>query len=61
MSLNYRKRITLGKHLTLNVSKKGLSSTIKLGPFSVNPKNKKMSVNLPGGWYYTKSFKKKKK
>ena len=59
MGLKYRKRIKLGKHVTLNVSKSGISTSIKVGKMTKNLKNKMTSINLPGGFFYTKNKKKK--
>ena len=59
MGLQFRKRIKLGKHLTLNISKSGISPSIKLGHTTRNLKSKKTTINLPGGLSYTINKKKK--
>lgn len=58
MGLKFKKQISLGKHLKANVSKSGVSFTFKAGPLSMNSKGRK-SINLPGGFYFTNSKKKK--
>lgn len=58
MGLNFRKRIKLGKHLTANISKKGVSFSAKLGRLTVNSKGQK-TLNLGKGFSYT--FKNKQK
>ena len=59
MGFRYRKRIKLGKHITLNVSKSGVSPNIKLRRNTHNLKNKTTTVRLGNGLSYV--FKKKKK
>ncbi len=59
MGLRYRKRIKLGKHITLNVSKSGISTSVKIGRATKNLKRKITSIDLPGGFSYTKNKKKK--
>ena len=58
MGIKFRKQISLGKHLKANVSKSGVSFSFKAGPLTINSKGRK-SVNLPGGFYFTKTKKKK--
>lgn len=59
MGLRYRKRIKLGKHITLNVSKSGISTSVKIGKMTKNLKRKITSIDLPGGFSYIKNKKKK--
>ena len=59
MGLRYRKRIKLGKHITLNISKSGVSTSVKIGRATKNLKRKITSIDLPGGFSYIKSKKKK--
>ena len=59
MSINFRKTISIGKHLKANVGKNGLNSfTVKVGPVSYNTKSHKTTVRLGKGLSYT--FGKKK-
>ena len=59
MGFRFRKRIKLGKHITLNVSKSGVSPSVKLGNVTRNLKNKTTTVRLGNGLSYV--FNKKKK
>lgn len=60
MGLRYKKRIKLGKHVTLNISKSGISPSVKIGKVTRNLKNKITTIDLPGGLFYVKNKKKKK-
>lgn len=61
MGWRFQKRIKINDLLTLNVSKKGVSPSIKLGPITINPKRKTTTVRIPGtGLSYVKSKKNKK-
>lgn len=55
MGLRYRRRISAGP-FRLNLSKSGVSTSIKLGNVTVNPKRRSVWMNLPGGLYYQKSY-----
>lgn len=61
MGLRYRKKIKLTKNISLNVSKSGISPSVKIGPITHNLKNKKTTVRLGNGWSYVFGGKKKKK
>ena len=61
MGFRYRKRIKLSKHITLNVSKSGVSPSVKLGRFTHNLKNKAITVRLGNGLSYVFNKKKKRK
>ena len=61
MGFRYRKRIKLGKLITLNVSKSGVSPSVKLGRITHNLKNKTTTVRLGNGLSYVFSKKKKRK
>jgi hypothetical protein len=59
MGLNYRKKRRLGPlPIWRNVSRsdagKTVSYSFKLGPFTWNSRTKKSTVDLPGGYSYTK-------
>lgn len=48
MSFRFRKRPRLGP-LRLNITERGLRSvSIKAGPFTWNPKRRRITTNLPG-------------
>lgn len=49
MGFRYRKRIKLGKYITLNISKSGISPSVKLGRITHNLKNKTTTVRLGNG------------
>lgn len=57
MGLNFRKTIKLGKRTKANVSKKGVSLSTKIGPFTFNSKGRG-SVKLGKGFNYTFKWKK---
>lgn len=59
MGFRFRKRINLGKHITLNVSKSGVSPSVKLERITRNLKTKTTTVRLGNGLSYV--FNKKKK
>lgn len=61
MGFRYRKRIKLGKHITLNISKSGISPSVKLGRITHNLKSKATTVRLGNGLSYIFGSKKKKK
>ena len=57
----YRKRIKLGKHITLNISKSGVSPSVKLGNITHNLKSKSTTVRLGNGLSYVFNKKKNRK
>ena len=59
MGLRYRKKIKLTKNISLNVSKSGISPSVKIGNITHNLKNKKTIVRLGNGWSYVFGGKKK--
>ena len=59
-NLNYRKRISLGKHVKANISKSGISLSTKVGPISLNSKKGITSIKTPiKGLTYRPSKKKR--
>ena len=60
MGISFRKRIKIGEGTYLNVSKKGVSVSKKVGNVTVNSRDT-ATVNLGHGLTYRKSIKKKKK
>lgn len=61
MGWRYRKRINLGKHLTLNISKSGVSPSVKIGRITRNLKRKTTTIRFGHGLSYTFDKNKKKK
>lgn len=59
MGLSFRKRINLGKHIKINVGKRGISTSIKIGNINYNTK-RSISTNLGNGITYRVSKKAKK-
>ena len=59
MSFRFHKKIKINKYITLNISKSGISPSIKLGPIPRNLKTKTTTVRLGNGLSYV--FNKKKK
>lgn len=53
MGFRYRRRVSLGKHLWLNVSKSGLSVSGHAGPLTVNSRGRKTVHLAPGLSYQT--------
>jgi hypothetical protein len=53
MGLIYRKRVPLFPGVTLNFSRRGVSTSARLGPLTVNSRGRR-SVNLPGpfSWFW---------
>lgn len=45
--MRYQRRISLGKHLKLNVSKSGISTSFKLFGFTINPQRNRVTYNTP--------------
>lgn len=52
MGLRIRKKIKLFPGLSLNLSKSGISASVKAGPVSWNSRRQKTSINLPGPLSY---------
>lgn len=61
MGLSFRKTINLGKHVKVNLSKTGVSASVKVGNVTYNTK-RGISANLGNGVIYrsNKKYKKKK-
>lgn len=60
MGLRIRKKIKLLPGVSLNLSKSGISASVKVGPVSWNSRHQKTSVNLPGPLSYQSASSKKK-
>ncbi|WP_317036818.1 DUF4236 domain-containing protein [Nodosilinea sp. E11] len=52
MGFRFRKKIKLLPGLSLNLSKSGISTSLKAGAVSWNSRTQKTSVNLPGPFSY---------
>lgn len=52
MGFRFRKKIKLLPGLSINLSKSGISTSLKAGPVSWNSRTGKTSVNLPGQFSY---------
>ena len=61
MSFRFHKKIKINKYITLNVSKSGVSPSVKLGRITHNLKNKSTTVRLGNGLSYVFSKKKNRK
>lgn len=61
MGFRYKKKIKLTKNISLNISKSGISPSVKLGNITHNLKSKTTTVRLGNGWSYVFGGKKKKK
>ena len=61
MSFRFHKKIKINKYITLNVSKSGVSPSIKLGRITHNLKNKTTTVRLGNGLSYVFNKKKNRK
>ena len=59
MSFRFHKKIKINKYIALNVSKSGVSPSVKLGRITRNLKTKTTTVRLGNGLSYV--FNKKKK
>ena len=59
MSLRFHKKIKINKYITLNISKSGISPSIRMGRITRNLKTKTTTVRLGNGLSYV--FNKKKK
>jgi len=51
MGFSYRKRIRTGKNSWINISKRGISSSGRIGPFTINSRGR-TSVRLGKGLSY---------
>ncbi len=60
MGFNFRKRIKIGDGTFLNISKRGVSISKKVGKTTLNSKGK-ITINFGNGLTWTSSKKKKKK
>ena len=61
MSFRFHKKIKINKYITLNVSKSGVSPSVKLGRITHNLKTKTTTVRIGNGLSYVFNKKKKKK
>lgn len=52
MGFRLRKKINLLPGLSLNLSKSGISASVKAGPISWNSRTQKTAINLPGPLSY---------
>lgn len=52
MGFRFRKKIKIAPGISLNLSKSGVSTSVKAGPVSWNSRTQKTSVNLPGPLSY---------
>ena len=60
MGFRFKKKIKLTKNISFNISKSGISPSIKAGPITHNLKNKNTTVHLGNGLSYVFNKKKKK-
>lgn len=60
MRFRFKKKIKLTKNISLNISKSGISPSIKAGPITHNLKIKNTTVHLSNGLSYVFNKKKKK-
>jgi len=60
MGFRFRKKIKLLPGVSINLSKSGISTSVKAGPISWNSRAQKTSVNLPGPFSYQSSSGKSK-
>lgn len=60
MGFSFRKRIKIGDNTFLNISKKGISLSQKVGRTTINSRGT-VNVNLGNGLNYRTALKKKKK
>jgi hypothetical protein len=57
MSWGFRKRLGLGRLLGVNISKRGVSLSGKLGPLSTNTRTRKLRVRGPfGTWWQSRKL-----
>lgn len=59
MGLNYRKRVSVGKHGWINLSGSGASASLKVGPLTFNSRGG-LFVNGPGGMNFRGRWKPRK-
>ena len=52
MGLRFRKRIKILPGVFINLSKSGVSTSVKIGPINWNSRTGRQSINLPGGFSY---------
>jgi hypothetical protein len=52
MGFRFRKKIKLLPGLSLNLSKSGISASVKAGSISWNSRTQKTSIDLPGSFSY---------
>lgn len=52
MGFRIRKKINLLPGISLNLSKSGISTSVKAGPISWNSRTRRTSVDLPGPFSY---------
>lgn len=45
--MRYQRRISLGKHIKLNISKNGISTSFKIGGLTINPQRDKITYKSP--------------
>ena len=55
MGFRFRKKINILPGVSINLSKSGISTSVKAGPVSWNSRTQKTSVNLPGPFSYQSS------
>ena len=60
MGLSFRKTINLGKHVKMNLRKKGVSASVKVGNVTYNTK-RGISANLGNGFTYRSNKKSEEK
>lgn len=58
MGISYRKRIKIGNHIFLNISKSGVSISLKIGKATINTRGT-TTFNFGNGITYRTSWKKK--
>jgi hypothetical protein len=57
MPFGWRKRIGLGRFMSLNLSKRGGSLTGRLGPISTNSRTRRLRIRLPfGTWWQSRNI-----
>lgn len=52
MGLQYRRRVRLGRGVWLNVSRRGVSASGRVGPVTVNSRGSVFIRTLIGGLFY---------
>jgi hypothetical protein len=57
MSWGFRKHIGLGRLLGINISRRGVSLSGRLGPFSSNTRTRRLRVRLPfNSWWQSRKW-----